>query len=101
MTHHALLDRMKTSIDTWETNGDRRAIFLACYALMTRNMLDGIDAGRFDDNGWVHRLVLHLQETFSDVVKTDKTGLSKTAHTRWMISAFANFLPGSTIFRLA
>ena len=46
-------------------------------------------------------LVLHLQETFSDVVKTDKTGLSKTAHTRWMISAFANFLPGSTIFRLA
>ena len=46
--------------------------------------------------------VMHLQETFSDVVKTDKTGLSKTAHTRWMISAFANFLPGSTIiFRLA
>ena len=45
--------------------------------------------------------LLHLQETFSDVVKTDKTGLSKTAHTRWMISAFANFLPGSTIFRLA
>ena len=44
---------------------------------------------------------LHLQETFSDVVKTDKTGLSKTAHTRWMFSAFANFLPGSTIFRLA
>ena len=45
--------------------------------------------------------MLHLQKTFSDVVKTDKTGLSKTAHTRWMISAFANFLPGSTIFRLA
>ena len=45
--------------------------------------------------------MVHLQETFSDVVKTDKTGLSKTAHTRWMISAFANFLPGSTIFRLA
>ena len=44
---------------------------------------------------------VHLQETFWDVVKTDKTGLSKTAHTRWMISAFANFLPGSTIFRLA
>ena len=45
--------------------------------------------------------LVHLQETFSDVVKTDKTGLSKTAHTRWMICAFANFLPGSTIFRLA
>lgn len=64
MTHHALLDRMKTSIDTWETNGDRRAIFLACYALMTHNMLDGIDAGRFDDNGWVHLLVHNFAEYY-------------------------------------
>ena len=53
------------------------------------------------DGEFYLRHILHLQETFSDVVKTDKTGLSKTAHTRWMISAFANFLPGSTIFRLA
>ena len=53
------------------------------------------------ESQFVEELRLHLQETFSDVVKTDKTGLSKTAHTRWMISAFANFLPGSTIFRLA
>ena len=53
------------------------------------------------DRPKIDRLLVHLQETFSDVVKTDKTGLSKTAHTRWMISAFANFLPGSTIFRLA
>ena len=60
-----------------------------CPALIT-NKLTGV--GNFP---------VHLQETFSDVVKTDKTGLSKTAHTRWMISAFANFLPGSTIFRLA
>ena len=60
-------------------------------------------ARRPDGSPWSGLLVsvLHLQETFSDVVKTDKTGLSKTAHTRWMISAFANFLPGSTIFRLA
>ena len=63
-----------------------------------------VEKGVYDDPDVVpnsfHCLV-HLQETFSDVVKTDKTGLSKTAHTRWMISAFANFLPGSTIFRLA
>ena len=60
---------------------------------------DGIGAAT---GCWLgRRTMLHLQETFSDVVKTDKTGLSKTAHTRWMISAFANFLPGSTIFRLA
>ncbi len=64
MTHHALLGRMKTSVDTWETNGDRRAIFLACYALMTHNMLDGINAGRFDDNDWVYRLVHNFAEYY-------------------------------------
>ena len=35
----------------------------------------------------------HLQETFSDIAKTGKTGLSKTAHTRWMISARLDDLP--------
>ena len=57
-------------------------------------ILDNLAAGLSLDE-------VHLQETFSDVVKTDKTGLSKTAHSRWMFSAFANFLPGSTFFRLA
>ena len=63
--------------------------------LCVERSTQGLRLGRRCDHA------LHLQETFSDVVKTDKTGLSKTAHTRWMISAFANFLPGSTIFRLA
>ena len=68
-----------------------RTVFLKCENLQR--------VGAFKFRGAYN--MMHLQETFSDVVKTDKTGLSKTAHTRWMISAFANFLPGSTIFRLA
>ncbi len=50
MIHHALLERMHTHIASWEATGDRRAIFLAC-SLMTRNMLDRVTAGRFDENG--------------------------------------------------
>ena len=72
---------------------DRHRICPACCA---RGL---VTAPAFASSGGAG--ILHLQETFSDVVKTDKTGLSKTAHTRWMISAFAHFLPGSTIFRLA
>ena len=70
---------------------------------LSADMWRACDILRRDNNvgGVMQYTELHLQETFSDVVKTDKTGLSKTAHTRWMISAFANFLPGSTIFRLA
>ena len=76
------------SLTWWQT-----AVF---YQIYPRSFADGNGDGIGDFAG-----MMHLQETFSDVVKTDKTGLSKTAHTRWMISAFANFLPGSTIFRLA
>ena len=77
-----------------------RAISLLLFPHGEREYYSRIGGGGLDDclDAFMD---VHLQETFSDVVKTDKTGLSKTAHTRWMISAFANFLPGSTIFRLA
>ena len=52
-----VLQRMTTLIDQWEAAHDRRAIFLGCYRLMTNNMLDAIDAGRFHDNAWVNRLL--------------------------------------------
>ncbi len=49
--------RMTTLVDQWEAAHDRRAIFLGCYCLMTRNMLDAIDAGRFHDGVWVTSLL--------------------------------------------
>jgi hypothetical protein len=64
MIHHSLIERMYTHIGAWEATGDRRAIFLECYALMTRNMLNGIEAGRFDDDVWVHALVHQFAEYY-------------------------------------
>lgn len=64
MIHLSLIERMHAHIDEWEATGDRRAIFLACYALMTRNMLDGIEAERFDDNAWVYTLVHQFAEYY-------------------------------------
>jgi hypothetical protein len=54
--------RMTTLIDQWEAAHDRRAIFLGCYRLMTNNMLDAIEAGRFHDGVWVS----HLLERFAN-----------------------------------
>ena len=98
-------------VDARATAADIEAIgrrALVVYGDVTdRDAVDQVFAAAIEQFGRVDIAVanaafsMHLQETFSDVVKTDKTGLSKTAHTRWMISAFANFLPGSTIFRLA
>jgi hypothetical protein len=53
---------MTTLIDQWEATHDRRAIFLGCYRLMTRNMLDAIEVGRFHDGVWVS----HLLHRFAD-----------------------------------
>lgn len=52
-----LLDRMAAQTRRWEQADDRRAIFLACYAMMTRNMQRGLADGRFADAAWVDALV--------------------------------------------
>ena len=54
--------RMTELVDQWEAVQDRRAIFLGCYRLMTRNMLNAIEAGRFHDGMWVS----HLLERFAE-----------------------------------
>jgi hypothetical protein len=53
----AVLMRMTALIEQWDAAHDRRAIFLGCYRLMTRNMLDAIAEERFHDNAWVNRLL--------------------------------------------
>lgn len=51
---------MEQQIAQWEQRGDRRAIFLGCYHLMTRNMIRAMEQGRFVDNIWVSSLLHHF-----------------------------------------
>ncbi len=53
----SVIQRMQRLIDAWEVVGDRRLIFLSCYATMTHNMLLAIQRGDFEDNGWVAALL--------------------------------------------
>ena len=57
-------ERMRTQAEQWQSNGDRRAIFLNCYTLMTGNMLAAIDAGEFNDADWVYSLLQHFAEYY-------------------------------------
>ncbi len=57
-----LTRRMAGLIRGWEAAGDRRAIFLSCYAMMTRNMLTALDSAGFHDPAWVRDLL----ERFAD-----------------------------------
>jgi hypothetical protein len=58
--HQVVLSRMTTQLSTWKEAGDRRAIFLECYAMMTRNILAAIQHGEFHDAAWVGNLMAHF-----------------------------------------
>lgn len=52
-----LLASMGTQIAAWESVGDQRAVFLACYLRMTDNMILGVSNGRFRDPTWIADLI--------------------------------------------
>jgi hypothetical protein len=59
-----VLLRMSTWINRWEAAADRRAIFLSCYSVMTRNMLESMESGIFQDSVWVYRLLEDFAEYY-------------------------------------
>jgi hypothetical protein len=58
----SVIEKMQNQIQAWEPVGDRRAIFLDCYARMTHNMLVAVQDQQFEDNRWVS----HLLQRFAD-----------------------------------
>jgi hypothetical protein len=70
-----VLIRMKSLIDSWEDMADRRSIFLACYAVMTRNMLASINTGVFCDPVWVNRLLEEFAEYYFKAVANYETSM--------------------------
>ncbi len=61
---NTLLQRMADQIHAWEQSGDRRTIFLACYALMTSNMFAALADDQFYDRVWVQELIGNFAEYY-------------------------------------
>ncbi|MCU0499065.1 MAG: DUF5995 family protein [Anaerolineae bacterium] len=68
LTTPTITERMQGVIDRWEAQEDRRAIFLTCYAEMTRNMIRAIDAGEFEDPVWVSALLYRFVDYYFDAL---------------------------------
>jgi hypothetical protein len=64
--------RMAGLIREWEGAADRRALFLSCYALMTRNVLSAIDAGDFRDPPWVSGLLDRFADYYFAALEGDE-----------------------------
>lgn len=52
-----LLSQMNIQAATWESQDDKRFIFLRCYNMMTANMIEAVQQGRFQDGVWVGKLL--------------------------------------------
>ena len=61
-----VVNKMFTMADNFEASCDKRAIFLYCYGMMTDNMLEAIDQGRFHDNRWVFELLHRFADYYFD-----------------------------------
>ena len=59
---------MRRHVGTWESTGDRRAIFLGCYLRMTENMLGALADGEFHDAEWVSGLLHHFADYYFDAL---------------------------------
>ncbi|MBI5880324.1 MAG: hypothetical protein HZB53_21955 [Chloroflexi bacterium] len=60
----AVAERMRTLVSQWQASADRRATFLDCYLLMTRNVLTALERGEFRDAVWVDRLLNHFADYY-------------------------------------
>ena len=70
----SMVDRMQDRIDGWERTGDARAVFLGCYALMTRNMLAAASSSEFIDAAWVSHLLHHFAGYYFDALDMYEVG---------------------------
>jgi hypothetical protein len=55
---------MMRQVEQWQQAADNRHVFLSCYAMMTRNMLEAAAAGEFHDPQWVSELLHHFAEYY-------------------------------------
>lgn len=96
--HKDVAERMQNLIHTWEATSDRRAIFLECYALMTRNMLSAISQGEFEDNAWVSKLLNHFADYYFNALQAYDS-LPDKAPVVWRFAFDAAHLPKVHVLR--
>ncbi len=76
-----VLLQMDQYIQAWQQSDDQRHIFLSCYRMMTANMLQAVEANRFQDKEWVSKLLHHFADYYFDALACFDCG--ETAPPAW------------------
>jgi hypothetical protein len=64
-----ILRQMDQQVLTWQSNQDKRHVFLNCYRMMTANMLEAVDANQFHDSEWVKKLLHRFAEYYFNALE--------------------------------
>jgi hypothetical protein len=64
-----IVERMESCITSWQKADDHRAIFLMCYTMMTKNMLNAIEQNAFEDSDWVGNLTHIFAQYYFDALE--------------------------------
>jgi hypothetical protein len=88
-------ERMAGLLRVWETARDDRRIFLDCYSRMTRNMIQAIDDGRFEDSVWVSGLLNHFADYYFKALDAYERS-EPTTPAVWRQAFVATTVPGTT-----
>lgn len=63
-----IVNKMDRMAREWELREDKRAIFLRCYCMMTRNMVTALGDKRFIDQDWVGDMLNRFAEYYFDAL---------------------------------
>ena len=75
---------------------DRRSIFLTVYTEMTEHTASAIDAGQFDDPGWMRRYLVRFAEYYRRAFRGFETGTYTQVPDPWIV-AFGTAIRGDAL----
>jgi hypothetical protein len=90
-----VLRSMAQQLGEWNAAGDRKAVFLGCYTMMTKNMYTAADQGEFADAVWVRCLLKRFAEYYFDALRAFSTDPRLTVPV-WKTAHEATKLPAVT-----
>ncbi len=74
----SVIDRMQLMVDQWDSENDRRVIFLSCYQMMTANMLQAVADQEFEDPVWVTKLLHDFADYYFTALDAYNSGQPHT-----------------------
>jgi hypothetical protein len=85
----AALDAVVDRFAEWERRfretGDRRAIFLTLYRIVSSEMQARVDAGAFEDNDWVRRYAVTFANLYREALESYEAGRMAQVPKAWRL----------------